>query len=150
MRRRPILGGLLGAVGCALAAGNVGCAGALHALAAASAASQELSSAIDLAEAGSEAYFARHPRQEDQDKVKMALRVAREAQLALDAVLRTAKDIAAEDLSQARQSALEAYTKLYQLLSTLGILDGTSQGGAETTAPEPGELVLPLPQDLHL
>lgn len=126
-----------------------GCPALLHALSAASQGSQWLSSAIDVADAGQAAYFARHPSQEREPQVHAAIRQARTAAAALDSAIATAESVKDKDVSAAKDSALAAYKSLRELLLEMGVLDATPpEGGAETEAPYPEPFELPLADDI--
>jgi len=99
-----------------------------------------LGAALDVARAGADAYFARHPHLTEADRVDGAILRARKAALALQGA------IAAHDRGQAakaRGEALDAYRELVALLDEVGVLDGRAIGGAETEAPPVVPLELP-------
>jgi len=126
-----------------------GCAGFMHALQNAEQAAQWLGSVVDVAEAGSRAYFARHPNQERQDDVSLQIDRTRKSLQALNAALATAEAIDAKDVQAARVAALEAYAALYDLLDNYGVRTATPPaGGAETTAALPEPLDIPPPEQL--
>jgi hypothetical protein len=125
-----------------------GCA-ALGQLARSAQGSQWLGSVLDVAAAGADAYFDRHPSLEREQQVRRALRVARTAQEALDAALAVADAADAGDVQRARTAALQAYSALRDLLGELGILDGRPPpGGADAGGPDPGPLELPTSAEL--
>lgn len=122
-----------------------GCASLLPALAKIAQGAQWLGTVIDVADSGANAYFARHPNAEREQRVDAAVRRARIALAALDASLAASKG---DD--NARSEALKAYTELRSLLADLGVLSATPpDGGAETDAPEPEPLVLPEPNAIE-
>lgn len=129
-----------------------GCAAGLatlQALTAAAQGSQWLGAAIDTAEAGSEAWLARHPSRSADEQIAAALRRARLARAALDAALAVASAADAGDVAAARSAALDAYSALYSLLDELGVLEGVGPaGGVDGEAPDPGTLTLPAPGDI--
>lgn len=126
-----------------------GCAGVLEALAQAGQGSQWIGTVVDVAEAGADAYFARHPNLEASRRVETAVRRARSALAALDAALATADAVDDQDVAQAKVEALRAYTELRGLLAELGVLTATPPaGGAEADAPEPEPFELPLPEQI--
>lgn len=123
-----------------------GCAGLLPALAKASQGAQWLGTVIQVADAGSDAYFARHPNQANEQQVEQALYQAKQALSALDAVYATVDALDNEDVTQARTEAVKAYSELRDLLADLGILSATPPpGGAESDAPDPEPFALPMP-----
>jgi len=135
-------------IACALM-GLSGCGAVMSALAAAGQGSQWLASALDVAEAGSDAYFARHPSLERQQQVSTAVRQARLGQAALDAALATAESADAGNIEKARSDALTAYGALKALLDELGVTSAKGPlGGAETEAPIPEPFALPTEADL--
>lgn len=107
-----------------------------------------LGQVLDLAQAGSRAYLARHPSHEAEDRVDAAILRARRAAVSLGSA------VAASDQARAHEARLEAvaaYSELVALFDGLGILDGRSPvGGAETDAPRPGRLDLPSPEALSV
>jgi hypothetical protein len=123
-----------------------GCAAAAPILGALASGAQWLGSAIGVADAGQQAYFAKHPHQENEYAVADAVLRARQALAALDGTI-AALDVGEKgDLAAARTKALEAYAELFDLLKALRILDGKPpDGGAESSGPEPGPLALPPP-----
>lgn len=132
-----------------LALSLTGCASLLPALAKASQAAQYLGTVIDVADSGADAYFARHPNHEREHKVDAAVRDARKALAALDAVLATGEAASADDKARARVEAFKAYAALRDLLDSLGVLSATPpDGGAETDAPEPEPFELPEPGEV--
>lgn len=112
------------------------------ALSALSQGAQYLGSLIEVADAGSSAWLARHPSQETQHQIDAALRRARTRTAALDgAIARGASD---EEIATERAEALAAYAALRELLDATGVLSGRGAvGGAEAEAPEPGVVELP-------
>ena len=124
-----------------------GCGGGfLPALAKAAQGAQWLGTVLDVADAGADAYFARHPSLDAERDVDAAVRRARSALSALDAALATAAD---EDAARASVEARRAYAELHALLDALGVLVATPPaGGAETDAPAPAPLDLPLPDEM--
>lgn len=133
---------------CALLALPAGCSAAGPIMAAIGAASQWLGSALDVADAGQSAFFARHPSQERQGTVAEALTRTRQAVAVLDGALAAAEAGERQDIDAARREALAAYQELYALLEALGVLDGVCRecGGAESElAPVPGPVPLPTP-----
>ncbi|MEE9395203.1 MAG: hypothetical protein V3W41_22150 [Planctomycetota bacterium] len=126
-----------------------GCPALLSALTAASQGAQWLSSAVDVASAGSDAYFARHPHPENEPAVDRAVRNARRSVAALNALLSAGDSAADQDVEQAKKDALAAYGELRELLSGLGVLSGVAPpGGAETSAPMPEPFTLPTRDDI--
>lgn len=120
-----------------------GCPALLSALAVVAQASQYVGSLVSVADAGQEAYFARHPNQEAQERVSKALRVAHQALAVLDGMTATATDASAKDLALAKRDVVAAYADLLVLLTELGVIDAKAGGGAETTAPKPDPVLLP-------
>jgi len=128
-----------------------GCPALLSALATASQGAQWISSAIDVAEAGKEAYFARHPSVDNEPKVAKAIRGARAATAVLNAALAAGDAVADEDMAKAKAEALRTYGELRDLLLDLGVLEGRAPpGGAETEAPLPEPFTLPTADDIGL
>lgn len=126
-----------------LALGLAGCHGWLPA---AVAGFSWLGQVLDVAQAGSRAWLARHPSHEAEDQVDEAILRARSASAALGAAL-AAGDRG--DAAKARVEAVAAYRDLRALLDRLGILEGRPAiGGAETEAPRPGRLDLPTAEQL--
>lgn len=124
-----------------------GCAGMLPAIAKLAQGSQYLGTVIDVATAGAETYFARHPNLEAERRVEASVTRARSALAALDAALATVEAVDSQNLKQARTEALKAYTELRALLTDLGVLTATPPaGGVETDAPEPVPIALPTPE----
>lgn len=140
---KPPMGGML----VILALSQPGCAAALQALMAAQQGAQYLSTAIAVAESGTETYFDRHPNQTSQAEVQAAIVDAKAAALALDAALKAAESVKDGDVIAATAAAREAYARLYKVLAALGVLDARApEGGAENaTAPRPRPLRLPKP-----
>ena len=126
-----------------------GCAEALQALDMAARSASYLSSAISVADAGQEAYFARHPSLDNEPKVDKAIRDARMASAALDAAL-AAGDSFAGDLAGTKKEALQTYKELRRLYVELGILEARApDGGAESEgAPMPEPFPLPTAEDI--
>ncbi len=90
---------------------------------------QWVSAIVDAAETGSDIYFARHPSQNDEARVREALHLARLAVMAGNA-----------------KDANAAYESLYKLLDELGVMRAKPpMGGAETESPEPKSFQLPEP-----
>ena len=105
---------------------------------------QWLGSVIEIADAGADAYFARHPNQDQEIEVDTAVRHAKQALAALDAAYATVDALDHEDVKTARTAAVKAYSELRDLLSGLGILSATPpMGGAETDAPDPKPMPMP-------
>lgn len=103
-----------------------------------------LSAAVDVAEAGAGAFFARHPHPKRQDQVAAAVRQARLAIAALHATGAAASNADDGKLAEAKEHALAAYENLRKLLGALGVLDAKAPaGGAETSAPPPQPFTLP-------
>lgn len=128
---------------------TAGCAALPQILAGVAQGSQYLGSLLDVAESGSDAYFARHPSLERESKVAQAIRRARLAQAALDASVAAAASADDGNMSKARSDALEAYKALRDLLDELGVTSATPPpGGAETEAPPPEPFELPPPDDV--
>ena len=126
-----------------------GCAGVMRALQTAEQAAQWLGSVVDVAEAGSQAYFARHPNQQRQDDVAFAIDRTRKSLLALNAALATAEAVDDGDVQTARLAALEAYAALYDMLDNYGLRTARPPaGGAETDAPPPEPIDIPAPEHL--
>ena len=124
--------------------GCSGCASLLPALAKVSRGSQYLGTVIDVADAGADAYFARHPSLDNERKVDAAVRAAHGALAALNGALAAAEAASDEDVVTARVEALKAYASLRTLLADLGVLTATPpDGGAETDAPMPEPFTLP-------
>lgn len=142
MRRRAIM-----SLAIALTAGlEVGCTPAefLTGLTKVMQGSQYLHSAIDVAEAGADAFFRRHPSMDREAAVAKAIRVARQATAALDAALATIEDLSDKDWKAARSKALDAWDALKSILDEFKIPQAVPpDGGAENTAaptPEPFDL----------
>lgn len=103
-----------------------------------------LASVLDAAEAGSDAYFARHPDGATQGKVDRAILRARLAHEALSAAVAAGE---ADQLDDRRAQALAAYRALYELLDGLGVLGAIAPaGGVDGGGPDPEPLPLPPPQ----
>lgn len=121
-----------------------GCGGALSALAHIAEGAGWLGTVVEVAQAGADAYFARHPSQESEHLVTQAIVEAEQAAVALEAAARAAHDAGGGDVATARTRALEAYRALRELLASLGVLTASPPaGGAETDAPLPVPLDLP-------
>lgn len=132
-----------------LALSSAGCASLLPALAKAAQGAQWIGTVLDVANAGSGAYFDRHPNLETERKVDAALRASRGALATLNAALASAEAATDEDVVKARSEALKAYTELHDLLSDLGVLTATPpDGGAETDAPPPDPVNIPNPEQV--
>lgn len=126
-----------------------GCAGVFEALSKAAQGAQWIGTVLDVAEAGADAYFARHPNLEATRRVQAAARGARSALAALDAAVATANAAESEDIAQAKREALRAYAELRGLLAEFGVLTATPPaGGAEAEAPKPEPFELPLPEEI--
>lgn len=126
-----------------------GCAELVSAMATVSQGAQWISSALDVAESGSDAYFARHPHPEREPKIDDAMRHARQSVSALNAILSAGDSAAAKDVDKAKGAALEAYGELRGLLLELGVLEARPpEGGAETEAPIPKPFTLPTSDDI--
>jgi len=105
---------------------------------------QWIGSLVDVAEAGSSAYFARHPQQTAERDVGAAVMRARSALAALNAATAAAKATDDGDVDAAKREAVAAYDALRTLLDDLGVLGAIPpDGGAETDAPDPRPVVLP-------
>lgn len=134
----------------ALALTLCGCTGFLSTLAKVAQGAQYLGTVVDVAAAGADAYFARHPNREASDTVDQAVFAAEKALLALDALLAMGDAAGRDDLATARAEALRAYVALRQLEDQLGILSATGPaGGAETDAPLPGPVDLPTAEEMR-
>lgn len=111
---------------------------------------QVLGSLLDVAAAGSEAYYARHPSQAAQAEVDQALRLAWTALAALDAGVLAADGADDEHLALRRSRALEAYEQLRLLLDGLGVLGARPpDGGSESDAPLPEPFELPPASEIE-
>lgn len=131
--------------------GLSGCSTLLAALSKAQQGAQYLDTVVEVASAGADAYFARHPSLENESKVDAAVRRTQGALAALNAALATAEAASDEDVAQARTEALRAYAALRDLLADLGVLSATPPaGGAETGAPEPEPFALPEPERVEV
>jgi hypothetical protein len=132
---------------CLLLSLPYGCSAAGPILAAITQGAQWLGSALDVAEAGKDAFFARHPSMEKQSEVATALTRARQALAVLDGALAASEAGERQDVDAARREALAAYQELHVLLEALGVLEGVCRdcGGVEGNAPEPGPVPLPPP-----
>lgn len=103
-----------------------------------------LSSALDVAETGSGAFFRRHPNVEAEQSVAEAIHKARLAVEALDAVVAAADSLEDPRLEHVRATALHAYDAVRSLVVALGITSAQAPpGGAEAEAPEPRPFELP-------
>lgn len=123
----------------------MGCAGMLPFLAKAAQGAQWIATALDVAEAGAGAYYAKHPSQEERE-VFDGLRDARSALEAYDRAVAIGN---ADTVAEKRALALEAYDRLYALLKRRGVLDALPPlGGAETDAPKPTPFILPTTEEL--
>jgi len=122
----------------ALALSCLGCAGLSLAQVARGAA--WLGDVIGAAQAGADVYYRRHPNQENEQRLAVAIKRTRLAIAALSGAV-AAKD--EDQAAKARLEALRAYGEVVYLLAELGVLSGESLGGAETDAPMPGRLELP-------
>ena len=119
------------------------CTGLLSGIAKVAQGAQLIAGLVDVAEVGSAQYFDRHPSMEREHKVKSKIRQARIALALLDAAVSAAKAPDEGDVLAARNSALDAYDGLRELLDELGVLTATPPaGGAETDAPAPVPLLL--------
>lgn len=126
-----------------------GCSSLPAALTAATQGAQWIGSLIDVAESGSQVYFARHPSMDAQGKVNVAVQRARTALAALDHALAAAEGAQNEDVGEARREALAAYQELRALLEDLGVLTAKPPaGGAETEAPLPEPVALPTVEEV--
>lgn len=122
-----------------------GCSGFLQALTAASQGAQWLGDIVEVADAGADAYFARHPSLERERTVDAAVLRSRRAVAALDAALAGARSLDSGDVSAARVEALRAYYELRIMLDEFGVLGAVPPpGGAESDAPPPAPLDLPM------
>jgi hypothetical protein len=105
-----------------------------------------LGSLLDVAHGGSDAFFDRHPNPESEGRVARAELRARKALAALEGAVAAGEAADAGDRERARSEAVASYGELRGLLDELGVLAARSpQGGAETEAPKPEPLDLPLP-----
>ena len=122
-----------------------GCAALPSILAGIGQGAQWLGSLVDVAEAGSGAFLARHPSQAKAQQIAERVMQARLTIAALDAALAATEAGESKDVQAAKQQALTAYERLRELLSSLGVLSGkcVDCGGAETDAPQPQPLELP-------
>ncbi len=141
MRRFWLLASLLVALS--------GCAALPSILAGIGQGAQWLGSLVDVAEAGSDAYFARHPSQARAEQVDQRVRQAKMAVAALNQALAAAQAAESKDVQTAKQEAVTAYERLRELLDELGVLGAVAPpGGAETDAPAPEPLELPSAEDV--
>lgn len=117
----------------------------LGALSAASRGGDVLESAIAVADAGQDAFFARHPSVEREPVVKAALRKAIQGLAAYRSALAAAKAIDDGDLLKAKEEAVESYRAAKKLLDEMGIPSATPpEGGSESEhAPIPEPFALP-------
>lgn len=122
----------------ALALSCLGCAGLTLAQVARGAA--WLGDVIGAAQAGADVYYRRHPNQENEQRLAVAIKRTRLAIAALSGAV-AAKD--EDQAAKARLEALRAYGEVVYLLAELGVLSGESLGGVEADAPMPGRLELP-------
>lgn len=122
----------------ALALSCLGCAGLSLAQVARGAA--WLGDVIGAAQAGADVYYRRHPNQENEQRLAVAIKRTRLAIAALSGAV-AAKD--EDQAAKARLEALRAYGEVVYLLAELGVLSGESLGGVEADAPMPGRLELP-------
>ena len=112
---------------------------------------QYLSSLVDVAETGSDAYLARHPNEEREQLIDARIRQARLAVAALNAALTATNTADNQGVDAAKQDALGAYEALRELLDSMGVLGAVPPpGGAETTAPEPKAFQLPTADEVGL
>jgi len=126
-----------------------GCAPFWSALTAASQGAQWLGSALDVAEGGADAYYARHPNQQAEQALGMAMRRARAAEAALNATLAAMASHQHGTAAGQRSEALKAYAAVRALLDAGGVLDARiPDGGSETTAPMPQPFTLPTAEEL--
>lgn len=134
-----------------LVLGLGGCPGFLAALAHVTQGVQWLGAVLDAADAGQQAFFARHPNGESETLVRDLLRRAKLAEATLAGAAAAAKSAGDGDLETARTEALEAYAKLRAVLDELGVLDARSPpGGAETDAPKPEPVELPTADEVRV
>lgn len=100
---------------------------------------QVLDSSIQFVESGADAYFDRHPSPVNSGKLREAIAIAKASQVALTEVLATAKAMSQADIDAAIMSAVAAYEALYNLATSLGVLEAIPpEGGAENElAPSP-------------
>ncbi len=111
---------------------------------------QVIGSALDVADDGSKAFFARHPNLDSQQVVGRSLLAARRALAAYDAAAATVEALDAEKLPEAKAEALKSFGEIRALLQELGILDATPPpGGVESDAPEPDPFELPTVAELE-
>ena len=128
----------------ALCLALTGCPALWAALPRVAAGASMIGSLLDVAAAGADAYLARHPSQDTEQQVAVALRRAQAAVAALHAAALAATAAEDGDLAKARTEALDAYGALRALLDAAGILDATPPlGGAEGSAPLPEPVYLP-------
>ena len=125
----------------------LGCAAIPHVLQGLALGAQTLGHVLDAADLGAGKFYARHPSLERQAAVADRLLDARQR------VVRCDQAIESRDVDRARKEcdgAVDGYRDLYELLDSMGVLDGVCRdcGGAEADAPEPGPLVLPTPGEM--
>lgn len=99
---------------------------------------QAVSSFVDAAVAGKEAYFARHPNQDAEQQIDAAVKDVRLAIKVLNEVA-----LAGQDLAGPRHDVTAAYDRLVKVLYLFGVTDAMPLGGAETDAPEPKPFTMP-------
>jgi hypothetical protein len=111
---------------------------------------QLLGSVVDVAEAGSKAYFAKHANMESQLKVEAKIRQLRQAIAALNTAQLLAKSATDGNLIEAKDYALELYKQLRALLVELGVLDAKPpMGGATGEGPDPEPFELPTVEQIE-
>ncbi len=127
-----------------LACALLACSGLLPALARVAQGAQMVGSVLDVAEAGSTAFFNRHPSMDDEQRVTVAIRATRSALAALDGAIAAADALDDGDVVKARAELLETYKELRKLLAEIGVLDARAPiGGAEGLAPQPEPVEMP-------
>lgn len=113
-----------------------------------------IASAVDVADAGQERYFQRHPMpRANQLAVQDAILATRQALAAYNGLLAAGDAANKGDVETAKQKLLDSYRYLFALLKATGVLEGVCPdggcGGAEAgDVPEPKPLVLPLPEQV--
>lgn len=124
-----------------LAFALTGCGAVLSALAAAAPAVGLIGSAIDAADDGAGAFFARHPSLEGKAEITAGVRTARLALLAYQRAAAAAESVDGGDMAAAKAHVLASWGALRELLGTWGVLEGVGPAGGADGA---GEAVSPL------
>lgn len=114
-----------------------GCGAVLSALASVAPAVGLIGSAIDAADEGADAFFARHPSLAGKAEIDRGVKDARLALLAYNRAAAAASSVDSGDMAAAKAHILATWSALRALLSSWGVLTGVGPAGGADGAGGP-------------